>query len=104
MTGITSLSVQSNSDTIEAPYFEATNDEEDWLWTLLKLFYNCTRAKISGSVVIFGTHSTIQYGAHDVGMKRLINIDGWGSNGHAQIFYKLNKNKPTEFAFWNCVR
>lgn len=102
--GLTSQGVQSHFDALEARYFEATDDEDDWLWTLLKLFGNCTFAKSSGYVAMFGTHSAIQYGAHEVNMKRLINIDDWGSTGHAQIFYKSDKNKPTEYSFWNCVR
>lgn len=104
ITGLVSMGVQSREDAIEYHYFDATQDESEWLWTLLKLFCRHTPYKCGTAVEMFGTHSTIQYSNTDVGMKRLINIGDWGSTGHAQIFYKTSQKEPTQFSFWSCVR
>ena len=104
ITRLISMGVQSNENAIEAHYCHATDDETDWLWTLLKLFCKHTPNKFGTAVEMFGTHNTRQYSITDVGMKRLINIGDWGSTGHAQIFYKISQKEPTQFSFWSCVR
>ena len=104
ISGLTSKGIQTDHDGFEASYFNASNDDKCWLWTLLQLFEKIAFAKFTHPIQMFGTHGAIQYSASDVGMNRLIDVSDWGSTGHAQVFYKANKGHPTQFSFWNCVR
>lgn len=104
ISGLTSKGVQTTHDCFGACYFDASNDEKCWLWSLLQVFEKIAPEKFTHPIQMFGTHGVIQYSASDVKMNRLINLSDWGSTGHAQVFYKMKKGHPTEFSFWSCVR
>lgn len=104
ISGLTSKGIQTTHDCFEASYFEASNDEKYWLWTLLQVFEKIATEKFTHPIQMFGTHGAIQYSASDVKMNRLFDLSDWGSTGHAQVFYKSKKGHPTEFSFWSCVQ
>ena len=103
--GLKSLGIESQGSRIEAILDDLGEDEvSQWLQTLTKLFAQSTRRVASQTIGLLGTFVPIQYGAEDVGMKCLLSIQGWGSSGGAQIFYKTKKDEELEFSFRSCSR
>lgn len=103
--GLTSTGITCQASSIEVSLQDIRKDASKELIALLERLLKLAPDKSTDeNVTLFGTFLPIQYGAADVDMNCLINIDDWGSTGNAQIFYKIDKKEATQFSFWSCVR
>ncbi|MDZ4238433.1 MAG: hypothetical protein U1A81_09765 [Hydrogenophaga sp.] len=103
--GLTSCGCQSTCDLSDTDCLVRSNEQDEWLRTLLAAFADATEAspEATGHMVAGGTLRAIQYNHSDVQMRPLLQFADWGSSGSAEIFFRTHKNKPTEFSFWACV-
>lgn len=85
-------------------YFDVFKDEDDLLIKPLMDFGEIKNKRESGECCIGGTLYGIQYNYTDVKMRQLIKLADWGSSGSAEVFFRSQKGKPTEYSFWSCVR
>ncbi len=96
---------QSQASTIEALCWNLGEDISEWLRVLVNLYAEKAPHTLRGPVGVLGTFYSIEYSAHEVGMRCLLDVADWGSSGGAQIFYRpQSPGRAAQFEFWNCVR